>query len=141
MATEGSQLLQLSTCAASATFAALPTQCMMSFRCKSDVAHSGACCDATGQKQHLLIQKRTEKVQMEFLIGATVAGIVIFFVMVKSKTDKFNKLSRVYFPSWLVLYSNSQMPENIAMARALILQTFHLAAEFGAITALEKART
>lgn len=75
---------------------------------------------------------------MEFLIGAVVAGIVIFFVMVKSKTDKFNKLSRVYFPSWLVLYSNSQMPENIGMARALILQTFHLAAEFGAITALEK---
>jgi hypothetical protein len=57
---------------------------------------------------------------------------------VKSKTDKFNKLSRMHFPNWFALYSNSQMPENHGMARALILQTFHLAAEFGAITAQEK---
>ena len=75
---------------------------------------------------------------MEFLIGAVVAGLVIFFVMLKSKTDKFNKLSRMHFPNWVALYSNSQMPENLGMARALILQTFHLAAEFGAITAQEK---
>jgi len=75
---------------------------------------------------------------MEFLIGAVVAGLVIFFVMVKSKADKFNKLSRMHFPNWFALYSNSQMPENHGMARALILQTFHLAAEFGAITAQEK---
>lgn len=75
---------------------------------------------------------------MEFLIGAVVAGLVIFFVIVKSKTDKFNKLSRMHFPNWFALYSNSQMPENHGMARALLLQTFHLAAEFGAITAQEK---
>lgn len=59
-------------------------------------------------------------------------------IFVKSKTDKFNKLSRMHFPNWFALYSNSQMPENHGMARALILQTFHLAAEFGAITAQEK---
>ena len=75
---------------------------------------------------------------MEFLIGAIVAGLVIFFFIVKTKTDKFNKLSRMHFPNWFILYSNCQTPENSGMARALILQTFHLAAEFGAITALEK---
>ena len=75
---------------------------------------------------------------MEFLIGAIVAGIIIFFVLVKSKTDKFNKLTRMHFPNWFALFSNSQMPENHGMARALILQTFHLAEEFGAITPSEK---
>ena len=75
---------------------------------------------------------------MEFLIGAIVAGIIIFFVLVKSKTDKFNKLTRMHFPNWFALFSNSQMPENHGMARALILQTFHLAEEFGAITPTEK---
>ena len=75
---------------------------------------------------------------MEYLIGAIVAGIIIFFVLVKSKTDKFNKLTRMHFPNWFALFSNSQMPENHGMARALILQTFHLAEEFGAITPTEK---
>ena len=75
---------------------------------------------------------------MEYLIGAIVAGIIIFVVLVKSKTDKFNKLTRMHFPNWFALFSNSQMPENHGMARALILQTFHLAEEFGAITPTEK---
>ena len=75
---------------------------------------------------------------MEYLIGAIVAGIIIFVVLVKSKTDKFNKLTRMHFPNWFALFSNSQMPENHGMARALILQTFHLAEEFGAITPNEK---
>lgn len=75
---------------------------------------------------------------MEYLIGAIVAGIIIFVVLVKSKTDKFNKLTRMHFPNWFALFSNSQMPENHGMARALIIQTFHLAEEFGAITPTEK---
>ncbi|QHA97099.1 hypothetical protein [Pseudomonas sp. J380] len=75
---------------------------------------------------------------MEYLIGAIVAGIIIFVVLVKSKTDKFNKLTRMHFPNWFALFSNSQMPENHGMALALILQTFHLAEEFGAITPTEK---
>ncbi|MCD7039427.1 hypothetical protein LRQ11_27350 [Pseudomonas sp. MAFF 311095] len=75
---------------------------------------------------------------MEYLIGAILAGIIIFVVLVKSKTDKFNKLTRMHFPNWFALFSNSQMPENHGMARALILQTFHLAEEFGAITPTEK---
>lgn len=75
---------------------------------------------------------------MEYLIGAIVAGIIIFVVLVKSKTDEFNKLTRMHFPNWFALFSNSQMPENHGMARALILQTFHLAEEFGAITPTEK---
>jgi len=75
---------------------------------------------------------------MEYLIGAIVAGIIIFVVLIKSKTDKFNKLTRMHFPNWFALFSNSQMPENHGMARALILQTFHLAEEFGAITPTEK---
>ena len=75
---------------------------------------------------------------MEYGIGAIVAGIIIFVVLVKSKTDKFNKLTRMHFPNWFALFSNSQMPENHGMARALIIQTFHLAEEFGAITPTEK---
>ena len=78
---------------------------------------------------------------MEYLIGAIVAGIIIFVVLVKSKTDKFNKLTRMHFPNWFALFSNSQMPENHGMARALILQTFHLAEEFGAITPDRETRT
>ncbi|MBJ2280138.1 hypothetical protein JFT58_17825 [Pseudomonas sp. MF6767] len=75
---------------------------------------------------------------MEFLFGAVVAGIVIFFVFVKKKTDDFNKLTRLNFPIWLSRYYASQMPETIGMARAFILQTFHLAEEFNAITPQEK---
>ncbi|MBO0492372.1 MULTISPECIES: hypothetical protein [unclassified Pseudomonas] len=75
---------------------------------------------------------------MEYLIGAAIAGILIFLFIVKRKTDSFNQLSRLPFPAWHSVYSSSQMPETLGMARALILQTFHLAAEFGVLSQSEK---
>lgn len=75
---------------------------------------------------------------MEFLFGAVVAVIVIYFISLKKKTNSFNKLTRLYFPIWLTKYLNSNMPETLGMARAFILQTFHLAAELNVITPQEK---
>lgn len=75
---------------------------------------------------------------MEYIVGAVIASILIFFFLVKKKTDSFNKLSRLSFPAWHSLYSSSHMPETLGMARALILQTFHLATEFGVLSQAEK---
>lgn len=75
---------------------------------------------------------------MEFIFGAIIAGILIFFFSIKKKVDSFSKLSRLSFQTWHSLYSSSQMPETHGMARALITQAIHLAAEFGVLNQVEK---
>ncbi|MGJ7501620.1 hypothetical protein ACSFBF_14795 [Variovorax sp. ZT5P49] len=75
---------------------------------------------------------------MEYVVGAVIASILIFFSLAKKKTDSFNKLSRLPFPAWHSIYSSSNTPETIGIARALILQTFHLATELGVLSQAEK---
>ncbi|MGY2138909.1 hypothetical protein ACW9I8_20090 [Pseudomonas reactans] len=75
---------------------------------------------------------------MGFVFGVLVTGLLVFLFLVKGKTNECNKFSRLPFPAWYSRYSSSQMPETLGMARGLILQTFHLAAEFGVLSLAEK---
>lgn len=75
---------------------------------------------------------------MEYIVGAAIASIIIFFFIAKNKTNSFNKLSQLPFSAWHSVYLSSRMPETHGMAMALILQTFHLAAELGVLSQCEK---
>lgn len=75
---------------------------------------------------------------MEYVIGAIVFGVIVFIFTTKNKVDKFNKLTRLNFSDWLVIYKSSEKHEQHGMARAITLQTFHLAEELKVLTPYEK---
>lgn len=75
---------------------------------------------------------------MEYLIGAVVASALIFFFLIKRKTDDFNKSAKHSFAAWHSNYLSIEMPEKAGLARSLIIQTLHLAQQLGVISLAEK---
>jgi len=75
---------------------------------------------------------------MEYLIVALAVGAACFFFITKTKVDKFNKQTRLNFSDWLTLYKISELHEQHGMARAITLQTFHLAVSLNVLTPSEK---
>lgn len=75
---------------------------------------------------------------MEYFIGAIIFGVICFGFIVKGKVDKFNKQTRLKFSDWLALYKLSEPHEQQGMARAITLQTFHLAEVLRVLSPAEK---
>jgi len=75
---------------------------------------------------------------MEYIVGAIIAGIVLFIFKTKGKVNDFNKMCLLDFPSWHSVFLSSAMPEKYGIARAFLLQSLHLAENTGVISAAEK---
>lgn len=75
---------------------------------------------------------------MEFLIGVAVTCLVIFGISVFLKSNKFNKLTLLPFVKWCSTYQAAEEHDRLGIARALVLQTFHLAVDLGVLTVEEK---
>lgn len=94
--------------------------------------------DARKTFERLLNTAKWIYLNMEFLIGVVVTCLIIFGVYVYSKTDKFNKLTRLSFTHWMTQYHYAEPHIKHGMSRAFILQTFHLAVDLRALTPQEK---
>lgn len=71
---------------------------------------------------------------MEYIIGGIIAAAAFFIFSAKRKVDDFNKMCLLNFPAWQSVFLSSNTPVKVGMARALLMQSLHLAENTGAIT-------